>query len=246
MNKKIQLPNLGCDYKTSYVEDGKLIVEYTVRPGMHGQALKPIDIFVPDDAPENIVYRRVKSEFAHTEFGHAKPFMPRIRAPTEAEKELCERIIDNMGKKGSAKGAENPHKNLEYHCEQTGLEGADFHNISSTESWDPSAPERKGIEEGCVGYFFKYHGNKFGSNYSEIRATVFAHLNTHPECKKAYEAADRDQKQGGKEMMAELKRKLSPEERAELDRDIDRFEKKHPELKKAFIEALRKARGGQK
>jgi len=54
--RTISLPNSGCYYQGSHVEDGKLVVEYGKTPGIHMQALKKINIIAPTDV-QDIVYR---------------------------------------------------------------------------------------------------------------------------------------------------------------------------------------------
>ena len=59
MKREVYLPNLGCDYVRHYQEGDKVVVEYAVRPGMHGQALKRVEIEVDESAPEEVRCKRL-------------------------------------------------------------------------------------------------------------------------------------------------------------------------------------------
>jgi hypothetical protein len=224
----ISLPNLGCNYLRNYVEGDSLVVEYRVRteingqPVMHAQALKTLNIFVPDDAPDNIVYRRIE----------------------EKTERKCKDALDKGIEERLAESGLDPDKhvaNLKYRCDETGLEGYDFDRLSSTENYDPNQPGRDGFEEDCVESFMRCHGKRFGATYLEIKANVFAHLLKHPACREAYEISDKEQKEFTKFMLDEMGRELTPEESAALDKDAAEFTRTHQWLKKAFLDKIHEA-----
>ena len=86
MIRKIRLPNLGCDYIGHYEKNGELVIEYARRPGMHCQAIRELEIDVPEDAPAKIKYQRLnRNEETNILAKQILQDLPNIPQPTKEE-----------------------------------------------------------------------------------------------------------------------------------------------------------------